>query len=169
MAILRFTLKESIMPTISRAHLTAIARNKLSAPVMMLVRRGVLLGRILDYGCGRGYDACTLGADKYDPYYSPDRPDGPFATVICNFVLNVIEEEWTRRNVLTDIDDYLTQDGVAYITVRNDRRALKGITSKGTWQGLITLDLPIVHQTTGYTTYAMRKGQSDCAMQAEIC
>jgi hypothetical protein len=56
----------------------------------------------------------------------------------------------------------------AYITVRNDRKGLKGKTSKGTWQGLVTLNLPIVRKTSGYITYFISKCHSDCTMKAEV-
>ncbi|MHC4301886.1 MAG: hypothetical protein ACYS7Y_31880, partial [Planctomycetota bacterium] len=108
------------------------------------------------------------GCEGYDPYYSPERPAGPFRTVMCNFVLNVIEGDEERRGVLASIDDLLAEKSYAYITVRTSRAACKGETRIGTWQGLITLDLPIVHRGSGYVTYIMGKGESDCNMKAEV-
>jgi hypothetical protein len=104
------------------AHKTAISRNKLSAPARWLSRAGYLQGRVLDYGCGRGGDAKRLGCEGYDPHFRSDTPQGLFATVMSNFVLNVIEDDARRRAVLHDIDAYLTEKGCAYITVRNGGR-----------------------------------------------
>lgn len=156
------------MPTKENtAHKTAKTRNGPSRPIKWLDSEGLLKGRILDFGCGRGYDANWLVCEGYDPHYRPMWPTGRFDTVVCNFVLNVIEDEFERRNVLRNIDDYLAPLGRAYIAVRNDRKKLNGHTSIGTWQGLIKLDLPIVRKTSGYIIYAMRSGQSDCDMTAE--
>jgi hypothetical protein len=149
-----------------KAHRTAISRKALSKPAAWLDGAGYLQGRVLDYGCGRGGDAERLGCEGYDPYYQPERPVGPFTTVMSNFVLNVIESAETRRAVLEDIDALLEEKGHAYITVRADKKALKGCTSIGTWQGLIVLGLPIVHRRSGHTTYIMSKGCSDCSIDA---
>jgi hypothetical protein len=150
----------------SVAYRTAIKRKVLSKPAARLASNGKLIGNLLDYGCGRGDDAALLDCAGYDPHYRPARPDGPFDTVMCNYVLNVIEDDSERRAVLHDIDSLLSPGGHAYITVRNDRKALKGRTSIGTWQGLVTLILPVVWSNAGYTTYLLRKGCSDCGMTA---
>lgn len=141
----------------SKAHLTAIARKKASVPVRRLVSDGRIVGRTLDYGCGRGKDSEYIGCDGYDPHYRPERPIGTFETIVCNYVLNVIEAESERAAVLRDIQSLLTDNGRAYITVRNDKGALNGYTSRGTWQGLIVLDLPVVYRCAGYVTYELRK------------
>lgn len=144
----------------SKAHLTAIARKKPSKPVVRLKATGAIVGRTLDYGCGRGADTDYLGCEGYDPHYRPARPVGTFDTVVCNYVLNVIASESERVAVLRDVQDLLTEDGFAYITVRNDRKALNGYTSRGTWQGLIVLDLPIRRKCADYVTYTLRKRTS---------
>lgn len=153
------------MPVLDdKAHKTAIKRNKLSAPARWLERAGYLQGRVLDYGCGKGDDTERLGCEGYDPYYQPERPVGPFDTIMCNFVLNVVESECERRAILTRIDTLLGEKGHAYITVRTDKSGLKGKKTTGTWQGLIALGLPIVRRGSGYVTYIMSKGHSDCDM-----
>ena len=147
-------------------HRTAIARKKLSKPAAWLDGAGYLQGRVLDYGCGRGGDAERLGIEGYDPYYAPERPVGPFTTIMCNYVLNVVEDDCERRAILTRIDSLLGPKGHAYITVRADSKALKGYTTTGTWQGKITLDLPVVHKRVGYKTYILSKGCSGCSIKA---
>ena len=112
---------------------------------------------ILDYGCGRGSDAHFLWADKYDPFYFPTRPTRQFNVIYCNYVLNVIEDPAERTKVLEDISSLLNTNGVAYISVRNDRAQLNGITAKGTWQGYIELDLPVEKKCAGYVMYRLTK------------
>lgn len=145
------------------AYKTAIARKTLSAPVKAL--RADLAGRVLDYGCGRGSDARELGCESFDPHYQPVMPSGVFDTIICNYVLNVIESDKERRSVLCDIAARLRPSGIAYITVRADKKALTGH-KKDTWQGYIELDLPVVQRASGYVTYAMLPHQYNCEMKA---
>ena len=157
-------------------HLTALARNSPSAPMRYLESIGtfdpinpILQYRMLDYGSGRGYDAQYYKMEKYDSYYHPKKPVGKFGLITCNYVLNVVCDDNARRSILKDIDRLLVKNGIAYISVRNDTCKLTGITSKGTWQALIKLGLPLVRRTSGYTIYAMSKGQSDCDMLAIVC
>ena len=140
---------------LSNAHKTAITRNKPSAPMMRLKASGRLKGRVLDYGCGKGFDASHFGMDSYDPHYQPDMPDGLFDTIVCNYVLNVIESVEERERVVADIRSRLTDSGRAYITVRADKNALNGRTKIGTWQGMIVLDAPIVTKDSGFVTYCV--------------
>ena len=133
----------------NKAHLTAIKRKKISAPCKYLKEQGLILGAVLDYGCGRGLDADLLGASKYDPYFFPEYTvlhGNHYDTIYSNFVLNVIPYKVLRDCVLSNIRCCLKEDGVAYITVRRDVKKLNGYTNKGTWQGLIELDLPVVYE-----------------------
>jgi 2-polyprenyl-3-methyl-5-hydroxy-6-metoxy-1,4-benzoquinol methylase len=139
----------------SKAHLTAIARKKLSTPMRYLKEHSLIEGVALDYGCGRGFDADELGIQGYDPYHrrEVEFETGGYDTITCNFVLNVIPEEVVRRTVLLSIRSLLKKGGTAYISVRNDRNNLNGYTSKGTWQGFIELDLPVVKKTSSFIMY----------------
>jgi hypothetical protein len=137
---------------------TAIGRKKPSAPAERLAGEGLIVGRTLDYGCGRGYDASHLGAEKYDPHFAPVMPDGKFDTILCLYVLNVIESAETREGVIRDVLDRLNPGGCAYFAVRTDKASLRGRTSKGTWQGLVVLDAPIAAVGSGYKVYSVRKG-----------
>lgn len=106
-------------------HLTAKAREKLSFPVNWLRRNGYLKGNILDYGCGFGTDADILmkngvsQVDKYDKYYFPDLPEKKYDTIICSYVLNVLERP-EQTQVLMEISELLKQNGKAYFAVRRD-------------------------------------------------
>ena len=141
----------------NKSHLTAIKRKSLSLPCRYLTENGKLVGHVLDYGCGRGFDANALGAAKYDPFYFSALRLNNFDTIYCNYVLNVIEDPAERTKVLEDISSLLNTNGVAYISVRNDRAQLNGITAKGTWQGYIELDLPVEKKCAGYVMYRLTK------------
>ncbi len=139
-------------------HLTAIGRKKPSAPMSLLNNSGRLVGRVLDYGCGRGFDVKHFGIAGFDPHFSPDMPSGLFDTITCNYVLNVIECGEERFAVIKDIKSRLYPGGRAYITVRNDKSKLNGCTSKGTWQGLVVLDAPVVCKGGSFITYEVMIG-----------
>ncbi|MCK5605531.1 methyltransferase domain-containing protein [Candidatus Pacearchaeota archaeon] len=136
----------------SKAHLTAIKRKRLSAPAKFLVDNEHLKGSILDYGCGRGDDAQHLEIDSYDPHYQPVLPSKQYDIILCTYVLNVLPQaQW--RQVIEDMLEYLAPDGSIYITVRNDARSLKGVTSRGTYQTLVDLPYPVLRTNSTYRTY----------------
>jgi hypothetical protein len=134
-------------------HRTAISRKAPSVPMRWLASGSRIIGRALDYGSGRGYDAKHYAMESYDPHYSPVMPPGLFDTITCNYVLNVVESHEERALIVKDIRTRLAPGGRGYITVRNDSKALNGRTSKGTWQGLVTLPLPIIRKCAGHITY----------------
>jgi hypothetical protein len=101
----------------------------------------------LDFGCGRGSDARLLGLHKYDPHFSPKMPAGRYSTILCNYVLNVVTSE-EEPAILASIKNKLAKGGVAYITVRRDLK-VEGVTSKGTYQRNVKLDLPILQERKG--------------------
>ena len=140
------------------AHRTAIARKAPSAPMKQLKANGRLVGRMMDYGSGRGFDANHFRMESYDPYFDPVMPDGLFDTITCNFVLNVVESEAERATILQDIRNRLEKTGRAYISVRTDHANLNGRTKIGTWQGRIVLDAPIVSKGSGFVTYCITRG-----------
>ncbi|MDH5413390.1 MAG: DNA phosphorothioation-associated putative methyltransferase, partial [Flavobacteriaceae bacterium] len=92
--------------TIER-HLTAIDRNKLSAPMQILARHNYFDGSfsVLDYGCGKGDDVRELEAhglhiNAWDPVHRSDGNKVESDIVNLGFVLNVIEDRNERDNVL---------------------------------------------------------------------
>lgn len=103
------------------SHKTAIARKALSAPMSFLQGKGLLSGvRMLDYGCGKGFDADALGMEKYDLNFVPRMPKGKYRTVTCIYVLNVVEDPEERRRVEDRIIQLLAPGGRAFIAVRDD-------------------------------------------------
>ena len=121
----------------NKAHLTAISRRTLSAPMRHLNSLALIpqTSKSLDYGCGRGFDADELGMDKFDPHYFDQAMSSGYDVVTCNYVLNVIESQNERRAVVLNLIGATREGGKIYVSVRNDKKALNGATSKGTWQG----------------------------------
>ena len=148
------------MTSESNSYKTATLRIEPSRPIRRLASDGLIIGRTLDYGCGQGLDADYYGMESYDLHFAPIMPDGKFDTITCTYVLNVIEDHEVRVRVLQNIQHRLTDTGIAYITVRDDKRALCGITRSGSWQGLIVLALPVRYKHAGYVTYELRHRDS---------
>lgn len=140
------------------SHKTAIRRTKISAPMKHLCDAGLLFGRMLDYGCGRGFDADQFGMEKYDPYFCSSLPEGKFDVITCNYVLNVLEHDVQIESVLKKIRGLLKDNGVAYIAVRRDVKQ-DGYTNKMTYQRNVVLDLPVLTERKGkYTIYKIDNG-----------
>ncbi len=131
-------------------------RSRMSWPAAELMKTGLLVGRILDYGCGHGRDADELGpvCRRWDPHWSPRMPRGRFDTVLVTYVLNVlpIEEE---AGILERVRTKLRPGGLAFITVRRDV-GKDGPTSTGTYQRNVELDLPVFLEVKKhFCTYVM--------------
>ena len=119
---------------------TAIVRRKLSKPIRRLIESGLInptKDKVLDFGCGRGFDALSLGFTAYDPHFFPTKPKGTYDIIVCNFVLNVLPESF-ESDILTDIRCKLRKGGRAYITVRRDIKKT-GYTKNGTYQRNVVL------------------------------
>lgn len=109
---------------INHPYLTAIRQTTLSAPTRYLLQHGMLKGRILDFCCGFGFDADELkrqGYDiaGYDYYYRPEYPEGKFDTILCNYVLNVLEP-YAQAEVMMNVTNLLHPYGTAFFAVQRD-------------------------------------------------
>jgi hypothetical protein len=145
----------------NKSHLTAISRKSPSSPMKFLSRAGLLKGKKLDYGCGKGLDADTFGMEKYDPYYfkCDDFSVSEFDTITCNYVLNVIESPADRMMAVLTMQRWLKPDGNIYISVRTDKQNLNGFTKRGTWQGYIVLGNELFCSRPGFDLYRLTKGE----------
>jgi len=140
---------------------TAITRKAPSLPMRHLSGTGLLVGRTLDYGCGRGYDADHFKMAKFDPHFAPERPKGKFDTIVCNYVLNVVSIP-TERQILDDIKSLLVEGGIAYVSVRRDLKKL--ITTRtGYNQRLVSINArgwTLFHEVKGrYAMYKLTKNE----------
>ena len=143
---------------------TAIARKSLSVPAKWLEEQGALGGRVLDFGCGRGGDVERLlemdyDIEGYDPVHGPPMPDGPFDTIMCNYVLNVVDPD-TEAEILRVISGLLSPDGVAYLAVRQDvaHHGVEGSqTGAGTFQRDVHLDdlIPVDAPASKFRMYML--------------
>jgi len=136
----------------NNSHKTAITRKKPSLPMRNLDKKGLLQGKLLDFGCGKGFDANHFGMFGYDPNHAPKKPKGKFDTITCNYVLNVVQDDEVQ-GVIEDVLKYLKKKGTAYVTVRRDLKK-EGATSIGTYQKNVTILYPILTEKKGgFCTY----------------
>ncbi len=106
------------------SHRTAKERDKMSYPTRILLERDLLQGDILDFGCGFGKDVeklqeKNLNVTGYDPHYHPEYPEKQFDTIICHYVLNVLQNQ-NQAKVLFEVSRLLKFVGKAYFSVRRD-------------------------------------------------
>jgi len=132
---------------------TAVSRKKPSLPMQFLEKNGLLVGDVLDYGCGRGFDVEYYKIDGYDPNWFPVDITKKYDTITCNFVLNVVTEE-VQDIIISKVKSLLKPYGKAYFTVRRDMRA--NYQGRGCMQRLVYLDMPIIHKNSGqWVMYVM--------------
>ena len=108
------------------SHLTAKERDSLSFPARIIFNKGLLVGEVLDFGCGFGNDVKLLKAkgvniEGYDKYHFPEYPNKKFDTIICFYVLNVLLPE-EQATVLMELSRLIKPTGKVYIAVRRDLR-----------------------------------------------
>jgi len=106
------------------SHLTAKERETLSFPAKLLLSKSLLIGDVLDFGCGFGKDVDLLKVKGisiigYDKHYFPKYPTKKFDTIICFYVLNVLMQE-EQATILMEISQLLKPTGAAYFAVRRD-------------------------------------------------
>jgi len=106
------------------SHLTAKERDSLSFPAKILHNKNLLVGDVLDFGCGFGNDVKILKAkginiEGYDKYHFPNYPNKKFDTIICFYVLNVLLPE-EQATVLMELSQLIKPAGKVYIAVRRD-------------------------------------------------
>jgi len=111
----------------NKGYKTAMSRKAPSVVAKYVMKKYNPRSRLLDYGCGKGFDlSCYVkhgfDASGYDPHFLPIRPDGVFDVITCSYVLNVLEPT-ARDSVLSDIFRLLRPGGKALFTLRGDVEA----------------------------------------------
>lgn len=137
------------------SHPTAITRTKISAPTKWLIDNNKIYGHVLHWGEGKAYvdtqamldhvrsQGLYYSVEAYDPYSNDPRvcvfpryfiPD----TIVCNYVLNVLEPK-DRMRMIDDMRFTIPKTGIIYVAVRSDKIAGTPhkdgvITKRGTFQ-----------------------------------
>jgi hypothetical protein len=143
------------------SYKTAIYRYfDFTAPTKFLLKNKYIKrnydGCLLDFGCGKSFDADLLDGFKYDPYYEPSSCIRmTYDYILCSYVLNVLLKK-DESKILKQIKLLLNKNGIAYITVRRNIKK-EGYTSKGTYQRNVILNLPIIKENRDYCIYKLSK------------
>ena len=135
---------------------TAVKRDSPSQAAEVLVRLGLVRGRVLDFGCGHGFDADHFGWESYDPFYQPKEPTGEFDTVVCTLVLNALSRN-NRAKAIEKIRGLLAADGVAYLGVARNVPVTGKMGVHHSLQNYVVLTLPSVFADDKLEIYALRK------------
>lgn len=128
-------------------HRTAIKRSgKPPAPVIDMLKHGMLHGKILDFGCGHG-DAVRflrdhgLMVDGFDPHagFGFPMPDGQFDIVYSTYVVNVIEDPQARLGAVAVAWEKVRRGGRLIVIARSDvEKSAKGKNWKRVGDGYCT-------------------------------
>lgn len=162
---------------INHPYLTAIKRTDISVPARYLLQHNLLKGKILDFGCGFGYDTDELkrqGYDitGYDYYYRPEFPKEKFDTIICNYVLNVLEP-YAQAEVMMNVSNLLKPRGFAFFAVRRDLKEegfrLHAIHKQYTYQCNVHLPFPSLICNSSYELYQYNHFNKLTRKEGEKC
>jgi SAM-dependent methyltransferase len=119
----------------------AVRRETVSKTALVLAERKLLRGRILDYGCGFGFDADHFGWEAYDPHYRQKAPEGVFDTIVCNHVANMLTRD-SRRKLFQTLVDLLAPRGKAYLSVSRKIPVTGKLALRKRIQNFVVLTLP---------------------------
>lgn len=121
------------------------------------MERGLVRGRVLDFGCGFGFDADHFGWEGYDPYYRPQEPTGPYDTILCTLVLNVLSRR-NRAAAIERVGALLAPDGRAYLAVARNVPVTGKLGVGHCPQSYVVLTLPVVIEDDDLAVYEMAAG-----------
>ena len=119
----------------------AVKRETPSFAATWLVEQGLTTGRVLDFGCGFGFDADYFGWEGFDPYYRQQMPSGTFDTIICNHVLNMLTRT-SRLEAIHQIQNCLSDSGVAWLIVPRNIPGNGKVGLRKRIQNYVRLELP---------------------------
>lgn len=145
----------------------AIRHAQPSDAAIWLVNSGRVSGRVLDYGCGHGFDADHFGWTGHDPYYRQEVLDGEYDTIVCNHVLNMLTRD-SRAAVLRTMQSLLRDGGAGWLVVPRNIPAMGKFGARKRIQNFVVLDLPSVFAGGKYEIYQMSSGARVVDKTAEI-
>ena len=134
----------------------APARQALSKTARVLIEANLVRGRVLDYGCGLGFDADHQGWEAYDPYYRPREPTGPYDTIIVNHVANILTRA-SRAKLFEAVNFLLAPKGAAYISVARNIPVSGKAGSRRRIQNYVVLTLPAIFADNEEEIYRLAK------------
>lgn len=131
---------------------TAISRKKPSQPMQYLAKKNLLVGDVLDYGCGRGFDAEYYNLDGYDPNWKPVELTKKYDTITCIYVLNVVAKE-VEDLIIKKVKSLLKENGKAYFAVRRDFK--NDMQGNGCTQRLVYLNMESIYKCSNFEMYML--------------
>ncbi len=137
----------------------AVRRETVSKTAQLLDERGLLVGRVLDYGCGFGFDADHFGWEAYDPHYRQKAPEGVFDTVVCNHVANMLTRA-SRRKLFEALTALLAPKGRAYVSVSRKIPVEGKLAMRKRIQNYVVLTLPSVYRDGELEVYRLERGRA---------
>ncbi len=137
----------------------AIRRETVSKTAHFLDEHRLLRGRVLDYGCGFGFDADHFGWEAYDPHYRQKQPEGLFNTIVCNHVANMLTRD-SRQELFRAIQVLLASQGKAYVSVSRKIPTRGKIALRKRIQNYVVLALPSLFRDDELEIYRL-EGSSD--------
>lgn len=131
-------------------------RDALSRTAGVLIEKGLIRGRVLDYGCGHGDDADARGWEVYDPYYRQTPPTGVYDTIIVNHVAHILTRD-SRAALFVAVNDLLADGGVAYVSVARNIPTMGKHGPRKRLQNYVVLTLPSVYSDDKQEIYTLAK------------
>jgi SAM-dependent methyltransferase len=137
----------------------AIRRQTLSKTARFVVEGGLVRGRVLDYGCGFGFDADHFGWEAYDPHYRQKLPQGLFDTVVCNHVANMLTRA-SRQELFRSLQALLAPRGKAYLSVSRKIPTTGKAAMRKRIQNYVLLSLPSLYRDDELEIYRLEAGSA---------
>ena len=139
----------------------AIRRSTVSFGAGWLVKGGYVKGRVLDFGCGYGFEADHFGWEAFDPYYRQRHLEGKYDTIICNHVLNMLTRGSREQSIRT-IQGLLAPHGAAFLIVPRNIPVTGKVALRKRIQNYVVWTLPSLYQDKKLEIYRM-----ECKTQFE--
>ena len=135
----------------------AVRRETVSSTARFLDEHRLLRGRVLDYGCGFGFDADHFGWEAFDPHYRQRLPDGLFDTVVCNHVANMLTRD-SRQELFRALQARLRPQGKAYVSVSRKIPKAGKVALRKRIQNYVVLTLPSLFRDDELEIYRLETG-----------